>query len=1763
MCPAVNYSVTPNSFSMSIHPNSNYFSLNIKADRNLYPGNYVFNITVYKDGTLIYSQEIYIQMKYMILVDIISYDNFQAIIEPGDTFRPNFSINNIGSVPLVDNYFLVYSDLNSSDGEVQWYECKDTFRPFFDVNDIWSPEVTITPPRHWSTSPREYFFYILVYNPQLNETLSYEYYTITVTEFHEIYLLNITDPSPSVFRPGNTTPSTFEVSMTNLGNVIENIEYQVYIPGFEKDFITTFNTTEILRGDSNSTNVSFIVNKNPLLAPGLYDLTIDFIGESGLINSTQKELEILEFHDVEVTLENTSIITDEFTSKSIKVNITNMGNVPDIFYLDVIFDYPVGNVNFSKTQLNLDPASYEIINLNVYPYGCGNYTVNVLISFYDYDGNLVTVNKELHVEIFNDDYNAPVIILAGNWVGEGNIINITITDQMAFENSIQNVTFQDVENGIYYYEILYQGEIITSGYPDQYHVIDPSQSNMYVNQVCRAWDINTMERVDVGTYNLTWTKGRGIFEGQNTNPKDFAGYITLSFKSNYPILQITPDISSNNYQDPIIDLNNPSDPLITPYDYLIYYPIRNENNVYSFYFGIECEGVTYADTGTQQIKVIYNYVEAQIEIPNIIDDSSTVDIDEGIHNFYLKAFDNDFDNQNPLDRAISDLNITLRIIDDDITPPTITLGKQATVLGGPYKPEYIDETFENLPDFQANLHNARYVGWYVNDTSYLESVNITLQIVDKDGNIIQPETMVYQYQYNHSEEPKEICADFFTLPLIQGTHIVRLYSIDYDTDREGDQLIASKSYNYTISDDDLTPFTLYNLSIDQKIIQDIPIVEITGEVNETGFLKNPENHKILIFVDDEYIEQSNITYELQFVEETPILALVNITFRNIWLENKDFNTHDVEILCIDDDYDIMDPYYLVNEEWGIWRLLEASEGLTMGDYDLGFLTDLIDGTFKFIINYTEDEHPSIINNYFMDFYTQYANGTNLNTVYHTTIPLPLVIPGDKVITFALFLEISHLLAFLFTQNITYQNDTDSESMNFVTLTRGIQDFRSESFGVIEREILNVTVFPQLFIKTPTSIISQDPLKYSMLERMTFIYDLQTGIATKFIVEHIANESVSGDEYIKYFDIELIDTNSFNPYEFNYNDQVLNVFVPPDASMSSIFTNFTPIATYEVETCLTPSLIQMTDGEVGIFNLNITNIGCLTDTYVVNVEGLEVGSYLLSASDVILAPEESIIITILIIPTNLGYDEFTVMVTSDYADDSALAVVNVIDDDIEIPQLALMYTGDGTDGNPGFVNIETIDSSGLILYLNNEEVGTAGEGEYLHVSFNLESNLDPQVFEFIVLDNDLDRGTIDRLSTTLQWSKTLIDDDTTAPLIDITYTGAGTDGHPGTLEVNAYDIQEGDDSGLKIDPSGSYTVSNELGTYNFEFLAEDNDNDRVGDSLTRSELYSVTINDDDITPPEISNLEINKSAEFITISFQAYDESDISDIEILIDGEIVHIVNQTIDGNNYILEIKNDWLLDIGLHTVQINVTDGDSDRTSDSLSTVVEGSFEISVDEIFDLIKVKIIQLQQIVENNVTRPYKYILNHKLEKVMCEVELAEQLYESGHLTKAVCIEKLAKISLAICDFIIQLGDCSDKIEDNLAKTLTQQIHEIRNLITYSMGGIIGSELAIEIADIEIDLLNLADQIKNTTNFWSPLLINSHIWQGCNRLDKGLIYLSQNRTCKVNREITKCINSLNRAKCTISFLNWIRQISDEYAMELIDELNQSIFRLENLS
>ncbi len=286
---------------------------------------------------------------------------------------------------------------------------------------------------------------------------------------------------------------------------------------------------------------------------------------------------------------------------------------------------------------------------------------------------------------------------------------------------------------------------------------------------------------------------------------------------------------------------------------------------------------------------------------------------------------------------------------------------------------------------------------------------------------------------------------------------------------------------------------------------------------------------------------------------------------------------------------------------------------------------------------------------------------------------------------------------------------------------------------------------------------------------------------------------------------------------------------------------------------------------------------------------------------------------------------------DYAGDSlandietAIASYSVYiqDDDVSPPHISIVPYSSATDSDPGFWSVSASDSSGITqmyVYIDEILVGTSNG------NFDIPNTLGNHIIRVVATDGDSDRYG-DSLTGSFSHVITIVDDDLTAPIIDITPFGSGTDADPGGWTVNAYDLESGIetievylDDILVGTSNGDYFLGGTLGDYTLRVVATNADFDRgIEDQESSENLNLISIIDDDPSPPIIEILYYGSGTDgdagYWTVN--AFDtESGIDSVEIYIDAIFA--------GGSL-----GDYLVpnDLGDHTIRVVVYNADLDR---------------------------------------------------------------------------------------------------------------------------------------------------------------------------------------------------------------------------------------------
>jgi len=194
---------------------------------------------------------------------------------------------------------------------------------------------------------------------------------------------------------------------------------------------------------------------------------------------------------------------------------------------------------------------------------------------------------------------------------------------------------------------------------------------------------------------------------------------------------------------------------------------------------------------------------------------------------------------------------------------------------------------------------------------------------------------------------------------------------------------------------------------------------------------------------------------------------------------------------------------------------------------------------------------------------------------------------------------------------------------------------------------------------------------------------------------------------------------------------------------------------------------------------------------------------------------------------------------------------------------------------------------------------------------------------------------------------------------------------------------------------------------------------------------------------------------------------------------------------------------------------------------------------------------------------KYCIIKHLDFAEIELEYAIWTYINNFTTVSIILEKLSKIHLEISSILTKIGDFLDVINETCADYLISSFHRIRDHITLTMGVTAGTIIALEIAKIEIEIMQLADEVYDSVCIIKALMIDLNLWQASNDLDLSLIYFSMGRNTSTINKLEKSIRNLEQTIETISFLQLLQWISEEYAQFLNTRINTLISSLEVLT
>ena len=416
----------------------------------------------------------------------------------------------------------------------------------------------------------------------------------------------------------------------------------------------------------------------------------------------------------------------------------------------------------------------------------------------------------------------------------------------------------------------------------------------------------------------------------------------------------------------------------------------------------------------------------------------------------------------------------------------------------------------------------------------------------------------------------------------------------------------------------------------------------------------------------------------------------------------------------------------------------------------------------------------------------------------------------------------------------------------------------------------------------------------------------------------------------------------------------------------------------------------------------------------------------------------------------------------------------------------------------------------------------------------------------------------------------------------------TDGNPGYFEWNIFDLDDGvggdGDSGFSeiaitvyyesteglpneeyvLSPSeaGSWVLPPYLGSYTITIFARDNDDDRtlIVDSLTTIIIQYQNIIDDDVNPPELSNLLITDDIHEICISFNAVDWSGIEYIQILIEGELITPIAQSQVGDLYTYTLANQWILKDDIYGVEIVVTDADNDRPNDALTSSILGSFEISLNEMYDFVDWQLEVLKEYVDDNLFFIIDWSIRIKLSLAQDLLEDAYYLIEEEYITCGLFHDAMAQVLIEITEFETGFWNLIWLISDEDAEYIISSLHVIRDNIVILMGASVGTEQGYDIALIEVNLLDLNDFIEEEISAGERACLEGLISTTAAELEVAIFEISLGMNLECILTSAQC--TLDLAKTEVDCLLNSGKISEDLANILILNINQAQNDIENI-
>jgi hypothetical protein len=203
------------------------------------------------------------------------------------------------------------------------------------------------------------------------------------------------------------------------------------------------------------------------------------------------------------------------------------------------------------------------------------------------------------------------------------------------------------------------------------------------------------------------------------------------------------------------------------------------------------------------------------------------------------------------------------------------------------------------------------------------------------------------------------------------------------------------------------------------------------------------------------------------------------------------------------------------------------------------------------------------------------------------------------------------------------------------------------------------------------------------------------------------------------------------------------------------------------------------------------------------------------------------------------------------------------------------------------------------------------------------------------------------------------------------------------------------------------------------------------------------------------------------------------------------------------------------------------------------------------------------IESGISFCFNRALVNHIKRAECKIQWALDYYDLGCITKSVLLDMLAKSSLEFYDLFMYILLKHSKISQQIGEYIASKVHRIRDHISITMGALVGTVIAMEIANTVVEISQFADDISSDYNLFVFLSLNQHLLRAIDDLDIVLVLMSKDciKQSLILNLIYHSICKLNLVKMKIDCFLKHNLINEANAAYLHAEIDDFIIRLNN--